>query len=92
MRYRWEKDRFYETKKMQDEYQDSHHPDATKKAPKTRREILAEQAQKILDGKETWKPTWQALGLNYNRPVVNPMEQSTQSKSLELSPEPSPKE
>lgn len=29
-----------------------------------------DQAKELLEGKTTWKPTWQALGLSYNRPAL----------------------
>lgn len=55
------------------------------KEPTNKRDLLAEQAKRILDGKEEWKPTWKALGLNYDRPLVDKMAQSTQLRSSEKS-------
>ena len=67
---RWEKETYYAAKKEQDEFQDSLAPDAATKAPEAKRKLLAEQAKLMLEGKETWKPTWQALGLNFDRPLL----------------------
>jgi large subunit ribosomal protein L23 len=67
---RWEKETFYESKKEQQKFEDSQAPEAATKAPEAKRELLAEQAKLMLGGKETWKPTWQALGLNFDRPLL----------------------
>lgn len=46
-------------------------PDAMNKPlPEKKRETIAEQAKRLLEGKEAWQPTWKALGLNYDRPVL----------------------
>jgi hypothetical protein len=37
---------------------------------KGEREAFEKQAKAILEGRDTWRPTWQALGLNYGKPVV----------------------
>ncbi|KAL1955152.1 hypothetical protein VTO42DRAFT_8967 [Malbranchea cinnamomea] len=69
----WEKDTFFEVQKAQEEYSEAHAPDAAMKVPEHKRKSLAEQAQRILEGKEEWKPTWKALGLNYERPMARPL-------------------
>lgn len=33
-------------------------------------EAYEDQAKELLEGNKTWKPTWQALGLSYNRPAL----------------------
>ncbi|KAF3483662.1 RIO1 family protein kinase [Arthroderma uncinatum] len=70
----WERDTFFEAKKLQEEFQESHAHDAPMKAPEHKRELLAEQAKQMLDGKEQWQPTWQALGLNLQRPQLKKVE------------------
>lgn len=37
---------------------------------KPEQESFEEQAKQILDKKQTWKPTWQALGLSYDRAAL----------------------
>ncbi|PGH14114.1 hypothetical protein AJ79_03231 [Helicocarpus griseus UAMH5409] len=66
----WDKDNFFEAKKYQEDASEAFHPEAQNKPPETRRETIAEQAERLLEGKETWQPTWKALGLNYNRPLA----------------------
>jgi len=66
----WEKETYYQAQKEQTKFQDSLAPDAARKAPEAKRKLLAEQAKLMLEGKETWKPTWQALGLNFDRPLL----------------------
>ncbi|KAI5308841.1 hypothetical protein KEM55_004732, partial [Ascosphaera atra] len=46
------------------------------KEPKQSREMFAEHAKLIREGKQKWRPTWQALGLNFNRPMLG--QQQTQ--------------
>ncbi|KAI5287149.1 hypothetical protein KEM54_006209 [Ascosphaera aggregata] len=38
--------------------------------PKEAAKLFAEQAKAIREGKETWKPTWQTLGLSCDRPLL----------------------
>lgn len=68
--YRWEKDNFFEAKKAQDEFQESMAPDAGMKVPEAQRKKLAEQAKRMEEGEETWQPTWQTLGFNFQRPLL----------------------
>lgn len=69
-KYRWEKDQFYKAAKFQKQIQDAQQPDAAMKANKEEREAFEEEAKKLLDGSKAWRPTWQALGLNYNRSII----------------------
>ncbi|KKK21242.1 mitochondrial 54S ribosomal protein, partial [Aspergillus ochraceoroseus] len=66
----WEKDQFFKAAKYQSEIQDKQRPDAGMKANKDERETFEEDAKKLLDGSKSWRPTWQALGLNYNRSIL----------------------
>ncbi|WEW60947.1 mitochondrial 54S ribosomal protein YmL41 [Emydomyces testavorans] len=68
----WERDAFFEAKKMQEDFQESQTPDALTKAPERQRGLLAEQVKRLKEGKESWQPTWQALGLNFERPLFRP--------------------
>lgn len=36
------------------------------------REAYEKQAKEMLEGKQVWRPTWQALGFNYDRPAIPP--------------------
>lgn len=74
---RWERDTYFEAKKVQEEYQDSMSPEAALKAPERKREILAEQAKRLKQGRESWQPTWKALGLNFERPIFKPQPTSS---------------
>ena len=49
--------------------QDAQKPEAGMLAPTKERESYAAEAEKILSGEKPWRPTWQALGLNYDRAV-----------------------
>ncbi|KAL6238629.1 hypothetical protein BDW75DRAFT_201209 [Aspergillus navahoensis] len=68
---KWEKDQFFKAKKYQDKIQEAQKPDAPMKPNTEMREAYEEAAKDILSGKKTWRPTWQALGLNYDRPVLS---------------------
>ncbi|KAK2850719.1 hypothetical protein FQN49_005387 [Arthroderma sp. PD_2] len=86
----WERDTFFEAKKMQEDYQESQSHDAPMKAPTRKRELLAEQAKEMLSGKEHWQPTWQTLGLNLQRPLLKREEpKPEQSPQTPQTPEPS---
>ncbi|KAB8229098.1 54S ribosomal protein L23, mitochondrial [Aspergillus alliaceus] len=63
----WEHNQFHAAEKYQSEIQDMHRPDAGTKVDTASREAYAEEAKKLLDGSKTWRPTWQALGLSYDR-------------------------
>ncbi|KAL4784930.1 ribosomal protein L23-domain-containing protein [Aspergillus varians] len=65
----WEKDQFFKAAKYQDEVQKAQRPDAGMKSNDEAREVFGEEAKKLLSGEKPWRPTWQALGLNYDRPV-----------------------
>lgn len=48
-------------------------PDASTKGPRGR-DTLAEQARRLLEGKERWQPTWQAVQAKKNSvPEHDPM-------------------
>ncbi|KAK2766935.1 hypothetical protein FQN54_006250 [Arachnomyces sp. PD_36] len=66
----WEKENFFGAKKMQEDMNEAAKPEAATKEPKVERKLIAEQAEKLKEGAETWTPTWKALGLNFDRPVV----------------------
>ncbi|KAI1916611.1 mitochondrial 54S ribosomal protein YmL41 [Ophidiomyces ophidiicola] len=68
----WERDTYFEAKKMQEDFQESRSPDAVLKAPEKQRELLADQAKRVKEGMEPWQPTWQTLGLNFERPLLKP--------------------
>lgn len=40
------------------------------KKPEKAMKMFAEQAKAIREGQQTWKPTWQTLGLNFERPML----------------------
>jgi large subunit ribosomal protein L23 len=67
---RWEHDQFHKAAKYQSDMQKTQRPDAAMQAPKEEREVFEEAAKEILSGSKPWRPTWQALGLSYDRPVV----------------------
>ncbi|KAH8705117.1 hypothetical protein BGW36DRAFT_332217 [Talaromyces proteolyticus] len=66
----WDKDNFYEIQKESKAEQRSRQPKAAMEAPEKKRTALEQQAKDLLEGKITWRPTWQALGLQYNRPSL----------------------
>ncbi|KAL3472103.1 hypothetical protein BJX99DRAFT_236107 [Aspergillus californicus] len=66
----WEKDQFWKAAKYQEQLQESQRPEAAMKPKEDDRTIFDEEAKKLLSGEKPWRPTWQALGLNYNRPAV----------------------
>ncbi|RJE23585.1 hypothetical protein PHISCL_04085 [Aspergillus sclerotialis] len=66
----WDRDIFLNNRKWQDEYRDVRGQDSFKKPNPTARTTFTEAAKEILDGKKVWRPTWQALGLNYDRTSV----------------------
>lgn len=64
---RWEKDQYFKAAKYQEDLQDQQRPDAGMKANESEREAYEKEAKELLDGKKVWRPTWQALGLSYDR-------------------------
>lgn len=70
MRNRWEKDQFFKAAKYQSDVQQKNHPDAAMQPNKPERETYEEEAKELLQGKKSWRPTWQALGLSYDRSAV----------------------
>ncbi|KAL2006183.1 hypothetical protein VTN00DRAFT_9837 [Thermoascus crustaceus] len=65
----WEKDQFFKAEEYQEEQSNRQQPRAAMEPNKAEREAYAEQAKELLEGKRRWRPTWQALGLNYDRPL-----------------------
>ena len=45
-------------------------PSASAKPVKNEAEAFENQAKELLEGQKAWKPTWQALGLSYDRPAL----------------------
>ncbi|KAF9888708.1 54S ribosomal protein L23, mitochondrial [Aspergillus nanangensis] len=77
----WEKDQFFKAAKYQSALQDEQRPDAPMKANKEEREVFDDEAKKILDGSKPWRPTWQALGLSYDRAGLSAAKGSTSARS-----------
>lgn len=67
---RWSKKEFYDSDKFQSDLQKEFSGQNDMKAPETRREAYEKQAKDLLEGKTTWRPTWQALGLQYERAAL----------------------
>ncbi|KAL4887492.1 hypothetical protein BJY04DRAFT_3252 [Aspergillus karnatakaensis] len=63
----WERDQYFKAEQYQTKLQDAQKPDAGMQANKDERESLEEEAKKLLSGEKEWRPTWQALGLSYER-------------------------
>ncbi|KAL4919753.1 ribosomal protein L23-domain-containing protein [Aspergillus aurantiobrunneus] len=66
----WEQDQFFKAEKYQDQIQKSQRPDAGMQVDKEAREAFDEEAKKLLAGEKPWRPTWQALGLSFDRPSL----------------------
>lgn len=45
-------------------------PSAKSKPVKGEKDSFEKQAKDLLEGKETFKPTWQTLGIKYDRPSL----------------------
>jgi large subunit ribosomal protein L23 len=69
----WEKEQFFKAEKYQTKLQDAQKPDAAMQANKEERESLENEAKKLLSGEKPWRPTWQALGLSYDRGLTGNM-------------------
>lgn len=70
MIYSWQPDQFYRLREHSQAYQEASQPSAAAKPVKDEAETFENQAKVFLEGKQTWKPTWQALGLKYDRPAL----------------------
>ncbi|KAL2853692.1 hypothetical protein BJX68DRAFT_265154 [Aspergillus pseudodeflectus] len=70
MKEPWEKDQFFKAAEYQDNIQKSQQFENKTKPNEAEREAFEAEAKKLLDGSKPWRPTWQALGLNYNRSAV----------------------
>jgi hypothetical protein len=68
--HRWEKDQYFKAAEYQDNIQKSQQFENKTKPNEAEREAFEAEAKKLLDGSKPWRPTWQALGLNYNRSSV----------------------
>lgn len=68
---RWEPEFFYEGRKYSEEQQDKESPEAAQKPDTKQREAFKKQADALQGtNKQAWKPTWQVLGLNYDRTSI----------------------
>lgn len=77
----WEKDQYFNAEKYQEEIQRSQRPDAAMEPNKAEREEYAKEAKQLLEGTKTWRPTWQALGLNYDRSLLKATKGSASTSS-----------
>ncbi|KAE8352635.1 hypothetical protein BDV28DRAFT_157702 [Aspergillus coremiiformis] len=66
----WERDQFHKAAEYQSDVQDQQRPEAKMKPNSDMRTSYAKEAEKLLDGSKSWRPTWQALGLSYDRTEV----------------------
>ncbi|EED23275.1 mitochondrial ribosomal protein L23, putative [Talaromyces stipitatus ATCC 10500] len=73
----WQPDQFYRHREYSQEFQESGQPSASAKPLKGESDAFAEQAKELLEGKTAWKPTWQALGLRYDRPALAKLSEKT---------------
>lgn len=78
---RWQKDQFYSHYKYNKEVQEANQPSASAKPRKNEAKSFEEQAKALMEGKETWKPTWQVLGLRYDRPGLAKFSMKPQVKT-----------
>lgn len=69
-KHSWEQEQFHNTSKYQRDMQRSQRPDAGMEPNKEERKEYEADAKKLLDGSKAWRPTWQALGLNYDRTTI----------------------
>lgn len=51
------------------------------KANKDEREAFDQEAKQLLNGSKPWRPTWQALGLNYGKPVLGDASKRSSARS-----------
>jgi hypothetical protein len=66
----WEKDQYHNAAEYQEEVQRQQQPKSTMEPDKAKREAYEKQAKELLAGRQAWRPTWRALGLNYDRPTI----------------------
>ena len=67
---RWERDQFFKAAQYQNDIQDKSRPEAATEPDKVEQQTFEEEAKQMLEGKKTWRPTWQALGLSYDRSLL----------------------
>lgn len=70
MMYSWQPEQFYRHREYSQEYQEATQPSAAAKPVKHEAEAYENQAKELLEGQKAWKPTWQVLGLSYDRPAL----------------------
>jgi large subunit ribosomal protein L23 len=63
---RWEHDQYTKAQNHEEETRQSRQPSDITKPDEKAREAFGNSAKEIRE-KKTWRPTWQALGLNYDR-------------------------
>lgn len=66
----WERDQFFKAAQYQNEIQDKSRPEAATEPDKVEQNSYEKEAKQMLEGKKTWRPTWQALGLSYDRSLL----------------------
>ncbi|CRG83949.1 hypothetical protein PISL3812_01305 [Talaromyces islandicus] len=66
----WNKKEFYDSEKYTSELQKEFSGQNATEAPESTRESYKKQAKDLLEGKAAWRPTWQALGLQYDRAAL----------------------
>ena len=67
---RWDREMFMHNERSQDDYRDSRMHDSILKPNNKVRDTFKDRAKEIQEGTRVWRPTWQALGLNYDRSSV----------------------
>ncbi|RMJ28512.1 hypothetical protein PHISP_00639 [Aspergillus sp. HF37] len=79
----WEQEQFNKAHEYQRERQQAQRPDNITKPDEQAREAFDNAAKEVREEKKTWRPTWQALGLNYDRASLwkNGKKDSTGSSS-----------
>ncbi|KAL4796054.1 hypothetical protein BDV19DRAFT_362028 [Aspergillus venezuelensis] len=67
----WENDQFHKAAKFQKDVSTEASPQhIVKELKEDEFDTVDEEAKKLITGEKPWRPTWQALGLNYDRPSV----------------------
>jgi len=71
-----------------EEYQKNAKPEATGRRSKHALEpdeedrgAFEKQAKELLEGKRVWRPTWQALGMKFDRPAIPHLERTSKGPS-----------
>ncbi|KAL4937411.1 hypothetical protein BDV06DRAFT_215906 [Aspergillus oleicola] len=67
----WEKDQFHKAARYQQDMGRRNNPQiVSTELQEGESDALTKEAKKVLGGEKPWRPTWQALGLNYDRFAV----------------------